>query len=274
MAILHQLLNILRLKGRYPVMATKYVNVGVGQTVRLRSTPDASTTNNILDNLKHGTKVEATKYNDTWDKISSPRNGYMQSSYLSTKDPGSSGTGGTATSGIITGDRVNVRRGPNTTEKSIAQLNKGAKITYYAGKTYSGGGYSWYRCTGTQWSGDGYIATNYVAKASGNTPLPGVTGDGPNSTVSAQDIRDGIGIWVQDVKTKHPQISRLQMRLNQATKSWPDVGTLETDGVFGENTAYVVRWYQAFPSEPTLKVTGTVDRDTIEKIEAKIGSVE
>ena len=157
-----------------PAMAaysTMYVNVGAGQTVRLRNAPNTNGT--VLINIPHGTAVQAEYYNSTWHKVKySSYTGYMMSTFLSTSNPGggTGGSGGTPTAGKIqvSSGPVNVRAGAGTNYASIAQLNNGAKITYYAGVTYSGSGYTWYRCTGSQWSGDGYIATNYVVPDTGS----------------------------------------------------------------------------------------------------------
>lgn len=78
-------------------------------------------------------------------------------------DGGDDESSGTTTAGVITGDYVNVRAEPGTSAEIIAQVNTGDKVTYYAGETYYESGYYWYRCTSsTKWTGDGYIATQYV----------------------------------------------------------------------------------------------------------------
>lgn len=76
-----------------PAMAaysTMYVNVGVGQTVRLRSQPNSG--DNVLINVPHGSAVEAERYNGTWHRVKySGYTGYMMSSFLSTTNPADSG---------------------------------------------------------------------------------------------------------------------------------------------------------------------------------------
>ncbi len=73
-----------------PAMATystMYVNVGAGQTVRLRAT--ASSTGDVLINIPHGTPVQAEYYNSTWHKVKySGYTGYMMSEFLSSYNPG------------------------------------------------------------------------------------------------------------------------------------------------------------------------------------------
>ncbi len=81
----------------------------------------------------------------------------------SSGDTGGDGeSSGTPTAGVITGDYVNVRAEPNTSADVKATVNTGDKVTYYAGETHEGSGYSWYRCTSTMWENDGFIATQYV----------------------------------------------------------------------------------------------------------------
>lgn len=148
-------------------MATMYVyNIPTNETVNLRKTP--STSGTILVRVGYGKAVQASYYNSTWHSASySGYSGYIMSKFLSSTDPdggGSSGGGGTPTAGVIQGTSVRVRSQPNTSSTILTQVNTGDKVTYYAGETYSGSGYTWYRCTGSKWSGDGYIATNYVVK--------------------------------------------------------------------------------------------------------------
>lgn len=158
-------------------MATMYVyNIPTNETVNLRKTPSSSGT--ILVRVGYGKAVQASYYDSTWHSASyNGYSGYIMSKFLSATDPnggGSSGDGGTPTAGVIQGTSVRVRAQPNTNSTILTQVNTGDKVTYYAGKTYSGSGYTWYRCTGSKWSGDGYIATNYVVKDTGG----GGTGGG------------------------------------------------------------------------------------------------
>jgi len=71
--------------------------------------------------------------------------------------------------GKISGSSVNVRPTPATTGTPKAVVNTGDKVTYYPNESYSGSGYTWYRCTSTKWSGDGYIATQYVVPDTGGS---------------------------------------------------------------------------------------------------------
>ena len=155
-------------------MATMYVyNIPTNETVNLRKT--ASSSGTILIRVPYGKSVQASRYNETWHNATYyGYSGYIMSKYLTDTDPnGSSGTPGTGTgtptAGVITGNSVRVRKEPNTTSTILTQVNKGDKVTYYANESYSGSGYNWYRCTSSKWSGNGYIATNYVKKDDGST---------------------------------------------------------------------------------------------------------
>lgn len=76
-----------------PAMAaysTMYVNVGAGQTVRLRSQPQSG--ENVLINVPHGSAVQAEYYNSTWHRVKySGYTGFMQSQFLSNTNPADSG---------------------------------------------------------------------------------------------------------------------------------------------------------------------------------------
>lgn len=154
-------------------MATMYVyNIPTNETVNLRKT--ASSNGTILVRVGYGKAVQANYYNLTWHSATyNGYSGYIMSKYLTSTDPngdgGNTGTGtGTPTAGVIKGTSVRVRKEPNTTSTILTHVNTGDKVTYYAGESYSGDGYNWYRCTGSKWSGVGYIATNYVVKDDGS----------------------------------------------------------------------------------------------------------
>ena len=67
--------------------------------------------------------------------------------------------------GVIRGTGVRVRAAPGTDAAILAHVSTGDRVTYYPGETYSASGYLWVRCTGAQWRGDGYIASQYVVPA-------------------------------------------------------------------------------------------------------------
>lgn len=165
-------------------MATMYVdNIPSNETVNLRQTPGGK----VLVRVGYGKAVDASPSDtDGWHHATyNTYTGYIMSMYLSPTDPNAGGTDtttGTPTAGVIKGTYVRVRAEPNTSSMILTQVNTGDKVTYYAGESYSGSGYSWYRCTSTKWNGDGYIATNYVEKDTGTS--------GGSSGSSSDDFTD------------------------------------------------------------------------------------
>lgn len=152
-------------------MSTMYVcNIPSNETVNLRKT--ASSSGTILTRVGYGKPVEASVYDSSWHNASyNGYTGYIMSKYLSATDPngGSSGgaTGTTAT-GTINGTSVRVRTSPSTSASILCQVNTGDVVNYFVGETYSGSGYTWYRCRSSKWTGDGYIASKYVTTSSGS----------------------------------------------------------------------------------------------------------
>lgn len=257
-------------------MATMYVyNIPTDETVNLRSSR-STTTSNVLVRVPYGAAVSASAYDSTWHNATySGYSGYIQSQYLTTSNPGSGGSGGTATAGKIDGSNVNVRPDPSTNNPAKKVVNTGDKVTYYDGKTYSGSGYTWFRCTSSLWSGDGYIVTKYVVPDGGST-VPGVVGTGPNSAVTAAMIRVGNGLWKIDLKTTHPQIKILQSYLNKWTieMRWSDINEISEDGVFGNNTDFVVKKYQQLCINPTVSIDGLVGQYTLKHLEEDYGAIK
>ena len=148
-------------------MSTMYVqNIPDDETVNLRREPSLSSA--VLIRVPYGAAVKATPYDDTWTcACYDGRRGYIMSQFLASTKPDQCGCGddGTPTAGVIRGTSVRVRAEPSTSAAILAHVNTGDRVTYYAGKTYSGSGYRWFRCTGAQWSGVGYIASDYVMPA-------------------------------------------------------------------------------------------------------------
>ena len=87
----------------------------VSSSVHLRSGP--GTGYDILTTLSQGTVVRVESISGSWSRISSPRSGYVYSSYLS------SGTKATVNVGTL-----NVRSGPGTNYSIVSTLSKGAVV--------------------------------------------------------------------------------------------------------------------------------------------------
>ncbi|GHU71264.1 hypothetical protein FACS1894184_17830 [Clostridia bacterium] len=170
-------------------MATMYVyNIPSNETVNLRSSPSSSAT--ILVRVSYGKQVDAAPSSTSgWhNALYQGTSGYIMSQYLTTTNP-NGGTGGGSTggqAGMIQGTNVNVRPTPATTGAAKCQVNTGNTVTYYPDETYSGNGYSWYRCTSSLWSGDGYIVTTYVQPVSGGG-TGGGTGGGSSGNSAIYD---------------------------------------------------------------------------------------
>lgn len=87
--------------------------------------------------------------------------------------------------------------------------------------------------------------------------------------VTADMIRNGSGLWKYDLKTVHPQIKQLQERLNRIAADFAsDIGYAYPDGVYGENTRYLVEWYQGGLDEPRLTQDGLFGKETLKKMES------
>lgn len=108
----------------------------------------------------------------------------------------------------------------------------------------------------------------YNGSGSGQNPS-GISGNGPNSTVMANDIRNGRGIWKQDTRTTHYQIKQLQELLNDAREQWIDVPpALVCDGIYGPKTTQMVITIQAMPWHD-LAADGIVGKNTLSILESK-----
>lgn len=163
-------------------------NIPSNETVNLRQGPSRDSA--VLIRVPYGAQVEAEPYDDSWHSACyDSRNGYMMSQYLvSTRPESDVCTGeGSAQIGVIRGTSVRVRAEPGTSAKILAYVNTGNQVTYCSGETFSASGYRWYRCTGTQWSGIGYIASDYVAPASDDNSDDAAASGAVSFTFSAED---------------------------------------------------------------------------------------
>lgn len=151
----------------------------------------------------------------------------------------------------VVGTGVRVRESP-IDGSVLYSAGNGNRVEVLAKRDCSDGFY-WYRIDNLTLTGKpaGWMRGDFLANSSGSgsggdSAVPGVDGDGPNSVVSADDIRNGVGVWKKDLKTKHPQIKSMQHKLNDCAAEWGrDIGSCGTpDGVFGDKTAYMVRWFQ------------------------------
>ena len=174
-------------------MSTMFVsNIPADETVNLRQCPSLSCA--ILIRVPYGAQVEAEPCADGWHSVTyDGRSGYMMSSYLVSSRPeggacaGDGAQEGPAQVGVIRGTSVRVRAEPSTSARVFTYLNTGDRVTYSAGETFSGSGYRWYRCTGAQWSGIGYIASDYVVPAGDGASCDGGSASAVSFSFSAAD---------------------------------------------------------------------------------------
>lgn len=137
---------------------------------------------------------------------------------------------------------------------TLYTITDNARVEVLAKKSCSDG-YYWYRIDNLTNSSkpNGWIRGDFLENSAGSgsddddTSIAGVTGNGPNSTITSQNIRDGIGVWKKDTKTQnHPGIRDMQSKLNSyAAYRGSDIGSCgQPDGCFGDKTEYMVRWFQ------------------------------
>lgn len=69
--------------------------------------------------------------------------------------------------------------------------------------------------------------------------IPKITGSGPNSRTNLKNIHSGERSFQKDLSTTHSQISLMQQALTSL-----GYNTKGTDGIFGDNTASAVKFFQ------------------------------
>ncbi|WP_455542212.1 C40 family peptidase [Intestinibacter sp.] len=124
--------------------------VVTGDSVNFRKGP--STSYESLGKLNKGDKVEYINTTNSWAQVKyNGQTGYISSKYLST-------TGTKVEYRYITGDSVNVRKGPSTSYASLGKLNKGDKVEYISTSN------SWAQI---KYNGQtGYVSAQYISKTS------------------------------------------------------------------------------------------------------------
>lgn len=199
----------------------------------------------------------------------------------------------------ITGSSVRVREAPvdgatlytsskNDEVKIMPNGKRACSDNFYwyliGNRTQTGRPYGWIR-------GD-FLAGSDGEDDGGDSSIPGVTGNGPNSNISAAMIRAGENYWRYDVSTKHPQIKQLQAMLNAFFDKYLQFDgyyPLEYDGVYGENTRIYVRLLQQYSKLPLdlynenastpvyelpqLAVDGRFGKDSLHLIETLYGRI-
>lgn len=128
----------------------------------------------------------------TNDTQSSQKAGWIREDTVDAYSGGSSGGTGTVQTGTIQGTNVNVRASASTSATIKAVVNTGVVVSGDPTETYTGSGYTWYRCTSTAWSGDGYIASNYVNFSGGTSGGTTITYDNSAAITYAKNHSDNV----------------------------------------------------------------------------------
>lgn len=119
--------------------------------LNLRESP--STAARILDQLTNGIKLKVIGSSNGWYKVSENGiTGWVSGKFLSFKNSQSSSN----QTGIITGNTVNLRKGPGLTYDVITQLDRGEKATILSA---SG---SWYKISTSDGS-IGWVSGKYIS---------------------------------------------------------------------------------------------------------------
>ena len=179
----------------------------------------------------------------------------------------------------VTGTGVRVRESP-VSGAVLCSAGKGNEVKVMDnGKRDCSDGYYWYLIGNRTLTGKpyGWIRGDFLAGSGGSSsggdssPIPGVKGNGPNSTVSATDILKRRGGWKKDTATSnHPHIMKMQRIVSQyVTTVWPcDFNALDIDGCFGENTRLALMCYQRYRTEPIIAADGVVGAATLMHLES------
>ena len=124
-----------------------------GNSVNFRKGP--STSYESLGKLNKGDKVEYISTSNSWSKVKyNGKIGYVSSQYLAEIETN-------VEYRYITGDSVNVRKGPSTNYESLGKLNKGDKVEYISTSN------SWAKI---KYKGQtAYVYSKYISETSPNT---------------------------------------------------------------------------------------------------------
>lgn len=180
------------------------------------------------------------------------------------------------------GKPVNVRSKPdiNSNLAPVGRFTVGTKVTLKYRDTDNKGNI-WYDVRNSSNRG-GWVRSDFLTENNPN-PLPtpttppttGVIGNGVNSTVFVENIRNHTGIWQLDTRTYHPQIVQLQEMLREYNNQYWNFDEFRTffpNGIYDSNTQSLVRYYQML-SNHGLAVDGCVGYYTLSCLEQDIGRI-
>ena len=135
--------------------------VVTGNSVNFRKGP--GTNYNSIGKLNKGDRVEYLETVGSWIKVKyNSTEGFVHSNYISTSSNTGESNGDTSVKSekLVTGNRVNFRKGPGTNYSIITSLNKGTKVGYISESN------GWAKIS---YNGNiGYMSTSYLATIDSN----------------------------------------------------------------------------------------------------------
>lgn len=112
----------------------------------------------IIGSLPKGTAVTVAETDGSWSRITSPMNGWVSSSYLSSTSPFETTTTTTAgmpqTGTVRVNTSLNVRTGPSTSYRYVKSLYNGNEVYIYEARN------GWYRIGTNLWVCGTYVTTS------------------------------------------------------------------------------------------------------------------
>lgn len=158
--------------------------------LNLREAPNTSS--KVLDRLTKGNQLKVIGNSDGWYKVSvNGKDGWVSGEYIS-KIKSVSQESKTAKPGTITGNDVNVRKGPGLKYDVITRFNKGERLDILEASD------SWYRIK-TSGGIEGWVSSTYISVdingksdetvVIAKAPDPGITG-GQKNTGKADSAAD------------------------------------------------------------------------------------
>ncbi|CEN79520.1 C40 family peptidase [Paraclostridium sordellii] len=136
--------------------------VVTGNSVNFRKGP--GTNYNSIGKLNKGDRVEYLETVGSWIKVKyNSTEGFVHSNYISTSSNTGESNGDTSVKSekLVTGNRVNFRKGPGTNYSIITSLNKGTKVGYIS----ESNGWTKVNYNGTI----GYMSSNYLGTIDSNS---------------------------------------------------------------------------------------------------------
>ncbi|MGL5312817.1 MAG: SH3 domain-containing protein [Peptostreptococcaceae bacterium] len=185
--------------GDSTVKSTKVVT---GNSVNFRTGP--STSNSSIGKLSKGSEVGFISESNGWSKISyNGKVGYMSSQYLAdkTENPSTPDNGDNTVKStkVVTGNSVNFRTGPSTSNSSMGKLSKGSEVGFIS----ESNGWSKISYNGKV----GYMSSQYLADKTENPSTP----DDDNSVKSTKVVTGNNVNFRTGPSTSNSSMGKLSM---------------------------------------------------------------